>query len=219
MLSFIFVGRKVLTSVPGTGPVEGVLGRTTIGVHGNKVEGTVETAGQVGNVNIEGELIVEQVEHLVAVLGARLHEIDTATDVSAVGVVGDELQVQRAAAGGNTVRARVVSAIDTAVLSAGSAIRAVGGVPFVAGVAVGDGGAGGVSPSPVGVKDDTGLNVGTGVASRAPLPSQRRVSLSSGRACLLGRNGRDEGGNRRDLAVHGDDWSSEEVLPEIIDTL
>lgn len=89
--------------------------------------------------------------HLV--LGIALHEIDTATNVLAVGVGGDELEVQLAAAGGDAVGARVVGAVDAALGGAVGALAGstVGVVPGVARVAVGRA-LDCVSPSPVGVE-------------------------------------------------------------------
>jgi hypothetical protein len=55
----------VASSVLGTSLVVGVLRETTISVHLDEVESTVETARKLGDVDIKGELAVEQVEHLV----------------------------------------------------------------------------------------------------------------------------------------------------------
>jgi len=52
----------VTGTVLGTGLVAAVLGDTTVKVHGDEVQGTVEAAANVGNINIEGELVVEEVE-------------------------------------------------------------------------------------------------------------------------------------------------------------
>lgn len=78
----------VSNTVLSTSLVVGVLGDTTVGIHGDKVEGTVQTARKVRNVDSEGELLVQQVEHLVVcVIG---HQVGTRSDVGA----GDEVQAQ-----------------------------------------------------------------------------------------------------------------------------
>lgn len=90
----------------GTGLVVALVD-ATIGGHLNEVKSAVQTAGQLGNVNIEGELLADDVEHLV--LGVRLHQVGTGTNVSGVGALGDELQGELVAAGGDTVGACEVS--------------------------------------------------------------------------------------------------------------
>ena len=68
----VTVARAVLS----TGLVVRVLAQATITVHLGKVEGTVQAAWQVGDVNIESELSVLEVEQLV-VLAQYAHQIDT----------------------------------------------------------------------------------------------------------------------------------------------
>lgn len=53
----------VACAILGTGLVAGVLGRTTVSVHGHEVDGTVQTAAEVGNIHVEGELVAQQGEH------------------------------------------------------------------------------------------------------------------------------------------------------------
>jgi len=200
----------VTSSVLGTSLVAGVLGDTTVLVHGHEVQGTVQAARQLGNVNIEGELVAEEVEHLVRVLLASLHEVDTAANTLAVGVLGDELQAKSIAAGGDTVGAGVLGTVDATGAGTGLAVGADLVVPFVAGVAVGVTG-GGVSPSPVGVEDDTAGDVGTRTTGSALRPGQRRVLLSDLTAGQLGRGTCNQGRNSGDLAVHVEkaQWSQE----------
>lgn len=73
------LGVTVARAVLGAGLVVLVLGHATVGVHGDKVESAVQTARQVGNVHIEGELLAQEVEHLVLRVGG--HQEGTATDV------------------------------------------------------------------------------------------------------------------------------------------
>jgi len=65
----------VAGAVLGACLVVWVLGKSTIGVHGDEVEGTVQATGQVGHIDVKGELLVLELEHLV--LGvSRVHEVD-----------------------------------------------------------------------------------------------------------------------------------------------
>jgi len=189
----------VAGTVLGASLVARVLAHTTISVHGDEVEGTVETAAQVRDIDIEGELVAEELEHLV--LGVVLHQVDTRADIGAVLVLGDELEVQGVTAGGDTIGRRVVSAVDAAGLGAALAIRADGGIPLVAGVAVGRAG-NSVSPAPVGIDGDGAVH-GRAVAARgAALPSESGVGLSGEGASLLGGGASHEGGESGELLVH-----------------
>lgn len=84
------VTRALRVTVPNTvlstSLVVGVLGDTTIGVHGHEVEGTVQTAREVGDIDGEGELLVQQVEDLV--VGVIGHQVGTRSDVG----TGNEVQ-------------------------------------------------------------------------------------------------------------------------------
>jgi hypothetical protein len=67
-------------SILGTGLVGGVLLHTAICVHGHEVQSTIESAGQVGYVNIKSELLVTgKLEHLIG--GIVVHEVGTRADV------------------------------------------------------------------------------------------------------------------------------------------
>lgn len=144
------LGVTVASSVPGTGLVAGVLGLATVGVHGDEVQGSVQAAGQLRDIDIEGELLTQELKHLV--LRVRSHQEGTATDVL-VSALGDEAQLQGSVIGRDAVGGLVVGAIDAAVGSAGLIIRAQVRVPLVAGVAVGRAGSV-MSPAPVGVNSD-----------------------------------------------------------------
>lgn len=78
----------VSDTILSTGLVVGVFGDTTVGVHVHEVEGTVQTAREVGDINGEGELLVQQVEDLV--VGVIGHEVGTRSDVG----TGNEVQAQ-----------------------------------------------------------------------------------------------------------------------------
>ena len=63
----------------------------TVGGHLDEVESTVQTAGQVGHVDIESEFLADEIEHLV--LGVGLHEVGTGSDIRS-GTLGNELKGQ-----------------------------------------------------------------------------------------------------------------------------
>jgi hypothetical protein len=88
---------------------------------------------------------------------------------------------------------RVVSTINSAVLSASSTVGARSGVPGVAVIAVGVS-AGDVSPAPVGVEDDGARLSGAASASStgASLPGKLGVGLSCRGANLLSAGGSEE---------------------------
>lgn len=92
----------VTSSVLSTGFVIGVLGRTTIGVHGGEVESAVQTARKLRDVDVKGELLIKHVECLVVGLTAWRHEVNTGADVFLL-AGGDKLESERIAAGGDTV--------------------------------------------------------------------------------------------------------------------
>ena len=123
------LGVAVTRSVLGTSLVGGEARHATIGVHGGEVESTVETAGELGHVDIEGELLVKELEHLVGAV--VLHQEKTGTDVGA----GLEAQRQRVAVSLNTVGTRVVSTIQGTVLGASLVVGAESGIPCISSVA------------------------------------------------------------------------------------
>jgi hypothetical protein len=82
-------------TILGASLVGGVLGHTTIGIHLHKVKGTVKTAGEVGEIHVEGELLALEVEHLVG--GVVREEVHARTDVGIVLALGNELDVEAVA--------------------------------------------------------------------------------------------------------------------------
>lgn len=127
------LGVAVTSTVGGTGLVDREAGHATVGLHGNEVEGRVHAAGDGRQIDVKGELVSGEVEHLVAV--RSLQEVHTGANVGAVLVVGHEVEGQGIAAGGDTVGALVVGTLDGAglgtILVAGADIS-----PLVAVVAV-----------------------------------------------------------------------------------
>lgn len=168
----------VTSTVLGTGLVAGELGHSTIRVHLTEVQSTVETAGELGHVNVESELLVQELEHVV--LGLAVQEVDTRADVGA----RHELKSERVAGGGDTVGALVVGTVKCAVRGTSHTVGAEGGVPRVTGVAVGVAGDI-VQPTPVGVEDNGGLLGNTASCGGTLLRSELRVSLRCLGASLL----------------------------------
>jgi hypothetical protein len=79
------------------------LANATVRGHLDEIESTVETARKLGDIDVEGELLADEVEHLV--LGVALHEVCTRTNVGRAGALGDELDAQGVAASSDTVGA------------------------------------------------------------------------------------------------------------------
>jgi hypothetical protein len=73
---------------------------TTICGHLREVEGTIETTWQIGDINIEGELLIQKLKQVI--FGAGVQKVDTGTNVG-LGALGDEIDLERVARGGNTV--------------------------------------------------------------------------------------------------------------------
>lgn len=92
------LGIAVTSSISSSGLVVGVLGCTTISIHLHEVEGAVESAGQVADINIEGELLVLQLEDLVLVLAGQ--EVQAGANVGGIRTVGDKPAIALAPAQG-----------------------------------------------------------------------------------------------------------------------
>ena len=194
------LGIAVSSSVLGTSLVAWVLGHSSISIHLREVQSTVESARKVGHVNVEGELVVLQLEGLVG--GVIRQKIDTGSNVRSGGSLGDELESQSIVARGDTVSARVVSSVKSAVRGAGLWIWADGGVPGVASVTVGVPG-GCVQPSPVGIKNDLRVLGGAASSACADLYGHCWMRLCSQGADLLAADGGQKGeGSESKLAVH-----------------
>jgi len=119
----------VASTVLGTSLVGGETGHATVCVHGREVDGTVETTRELGNVDVEGELLVQELEHLV--FGVAVEEVDSGTDVLSVGVALDELESQGIAAGRDSISSGVVSPLESAVGGTNGVAGTDGCVPGV----------------------------------------------------------------------------------------
>lgn len=171
----------VSSAVLGSSLVCRVFGHTTILVHFDEVKGSVQAAGQLRGVDVKGELLVEELEHLV--LGIRGHKIQPRTDAPAERTIGDKLKRKSATGRSHSVRAGVVCSIEGAITSTCFAVRAEGSVPRVATVAVRGFGRL-VQPTPVGIERDLGLER-RAAAGRALLDGQRRVIFRGQNTDLL----------------------------------
>jgi len=171
-------------AVFGTSLVGRVLGHATILVHGDKVQGRVQAALDGREIDIEGELVVHEGEHLV--LGGAIHEVETRADVGAVLVLREELEGEGVAAGRGAICLAVVGTLEGALRGAvGGAAAGIG--PLVAVVAVLDGGARRVQPAPVRVDDHLGIDRCARRFASALLPAHLGVCLGCLLANLLGR--------------------------------
>jgi len=176
----------VTSSILGASLVSGVLGHTTVRVHLDEVESSVEATRKLGDVDFEGELLPEDVEHLI--LGVVLHKVDSRADVGA----GHELEGEGTTAGGDTVGTRVVGALESAVGRTGDVVGTERAIPSLSSVAVGEA-TGIVDPTPVGVEGD-GRGFAGAAACGTLLPGKGGVVLSSAGADLLPERGRREEG-------------------------
>ncbi len=153
-MNFMSVGAlriAVAGPVLSTSFVSRVLGKTTILVHLREIQGAVEATRKVGNVDIEGELLVENLEKLV--FGVAVHQVDTGTDVLVASAAGDEFESEGVATDRDTVCPWVVGAVKSAIGSARLSVRADGAVPSISGVAIRVAVLG-VNPAPVGIEDN-----------------------------------------------------------------
>lgn len=187
----------VSSSVLDTGSV----GRAGVTVqrHLNGVESTVNTAWELRNIDVKGELLVDEGELLIGSTGGG-NEVDTSTDVGSRGT-GDELEGDGIARDVDTVGTSVVSTLKSAVGSAGIWVWAEGGVPGGASVTVGVlVSTGIVSPTPVGVEGDLGLLGNATTGASASLGWEGGVGLWSDGTGLLGSGVGDEAGEESDFA-------------------
>lgn len=126
----------VSSTVLRAGLVGWILRQPTICIHADEVKGTVEPTRKVRQIHIESELLVTvELEHLVC--GVRGHQVSARADVGRVRSLGDELQLQRVAAGCNPVCAGVIGTVNGAVGSTRLVIGARRSVPRVTGITVG----------------------------------------------------------------------------------
>lgn len=194
-------GSTYTGAVLGAGLVGRVLGHATILVHGHKVEGRVEAALDGREVDVKGELVVHEGEHLV--LARAVHEVEARANVGAVLVLGDELEGQGVAAGRGTVGGGVVGALHLALGRAVGRGAAHVRLPLVAVVAVVALAV--VQPAPVGVDDDLGVDGrARGAArTRALLPGDLGVRLSCRGADRLGGGKAHKQGRGHEERLHG----------------
>jgi hypothetical protein len=143
-----------------------------------EVESAIETAWKLGNVDIECELLVLELEHFVFRLaGEKIHAGTNVSAGRAGGALCDELHGESIARSGNAINTAIVRTIDSAVLSASSTVRAYGGIPFVTSITIGIS-ACDVSPPPISIEDDGSLYSLATSTLGAFLPGHGRVLFS-----------------------------------------
>lgn len=129
------LGITVSSSVFGASLVGRESGHTTVSVHLYKVEGAVETARQLRDINVEGEFLIVAVEHLIVRLTARSHQVNTGADVLLL-AIRDELESKGVTGGGDTISCSVVSAIESTVSCASGTTWASRSIPSVSSITI-----------------------------------------------------------------------------------
>lgn len=172
------MGIAIPGSVLGTSLVVRVLGHAAVSVHGNKVQSAVQSAREIGDIDVKGEFPVQELEDLIGLV--VLQQVETRSNVRP----GDKIEPQLAAGRSHAVGALVIRAVQRTILGAGDVVRAVRWVPGVARVAVGVA-PDIVHPTPVRIKNDRTVLGCAAPRSGALLPCQGRVVLRSRRASLL----------------------------------
>lgn len=176
------------------------MAETTVLLHLDKIERTVDSAGNLGNIDIEGELLVKEMEHLV--FAVAVHEVNTSADISVI-ALGKKFDTKLVAARGDAVDGRIVSTLHGAVLGASLAISANGGVPGSASVAIRIA-LGAVEPSPVGIEGDGSIALSLASRASALLPGETGVRLCLESTHLLSESNCESGQeNKGDLVEHG----------------
>lgn len=199
------LGITISGSVLRSSLVRSVLGHATVGIHGGEVDSSVESTWQVRHIDVEGELLALQAEHLV--FGVIGHEVDSASDVLLC-ARGHEFEGQGVTSAVDTVGAGVVSSLHGAVGGTCGGIGAESSIPGVSGVAVGEA-LGRVKPAPVRVEDDLGL-LGGAAAGRALLRSHGRVGFGDIGSNLLGLDTSEDREDDGEFAVHREEWTESE---------
>lgn len=192
----------ISSSVLSTSLIGTELGHATISVHGREVKSSVKATSEVRNIDIKGELLVLQAEHLV--LGVIGHEVDSASDVL-LGARGHELEREGVTSAVDTIGTRVVSTLQSAVACACCGIGAELRIPGVSGVAVGVASFR-VEPTPVGVEDDLGL-LSSATAGGTPLGGQGRVDFRGIGSNQLAFDAREDREDESKFAVHRGGWT------------
>lgn len=93
--------------------VSRVSAHSTILVHGHEVKRAIETARKVGDIHIEGELVVQEVELLVRGIG--VHKIEARPNIGSILSNSDELKLEGISACGSTVCGSVIGSLKSTV--------------------------------------------------------------------------------------------------------
>lgn len=103
----------VTSSVLRTGRVSRVLGLATVSVHLNEVHRSVQSAREIGHIDVEGELLVLEVELQVGVF--IVQKVDSGANVG-VRALRNEVETQRVASRSDTVDTAVICTVQGAIL-------------------------------------------------------------------------------------------------------
>lgn len=106
----------VSSTVLGSSLVVRLRRKTAVFLHGNEIQSTVHAALDTGQVDVESELVVQELEGLV--LAVPIHEVHAGANVLAVLMLLDELQGHGIAAGRDAVGAAVLGSLNSASLGA-----------------------------------------------------------------------------------------------------
>jgi hypothetical protein len=113
----------VSSAVSSTGRV-GTFTKVSILTHLHKVEGTVQTTGKLRNIDIEGELLSSEFEHLVVVVIG--HHVHATTDVFGILTLSNKSHLEVVSGSLNAVGASeriVVDSVESAVARTTETIR------------------------------------------------------------------------------------------------
>ena len=115
-------------AVPGAvGRTSGIeLALATLSLHLGEIQGTVHAARELGHVHVKGELLADELEHLVGlvVLG---EQVDTGEEGLEV-IISEHVERDSVTLGNDAIRCVVLDALHDTVLEARLGIRACGGV-------------------------------------------------------------------------------------------
>ena len=161
----------VSNAILGTSFISGVSGHSTIGIHGHEVKRAIKTARKIGDIHVEGELVVQKVE--LRIRGISVHEIQTRTDIGGISSNSDECKLQRVSARSSAVCSCIIGSLKSAVGGASCVIWAESCIPGVSGVAVRSRAACSiVYPAPIGIDNNFSLLGSAATRSSALLPRQ-----------------------------------------------
>lgn len=167
--------------------------------HLTEVKSTIGTAWELAHIHVEGELLIQQREHVVSCLIGE--QVDSRGDKTGgpIGPVDKEVEGQLAAVGVNPGS----SVVDALEITVGSACFCIGAYNWVETVGFAVGVVVCVNPSVVGIQDQGGVLLNT-ATSEGTLPCWKLGMDFGGQfSCLLGCNGGGQQGRQESPWRHG----------------